>query len=392
MRHVMNRIKGIIYTEDFCFKAGVVTLDGGSIASVELCAESDLTPEQRGQYILPGLVDIHLHGCAGCDFNEGTVDTMRRMALYELMHGITAICPATMTLPEERLMDICGVCAMAVETEKLAEGILLRDVLKGIYLEGPFISASKCGAQNPEHIRKPDIGMLIRLQQQAHGLIRIVAIAPEAEGALECIRRGNGDFLFSLAHTCADYATAAAAIREGARHITHLYNAMPPYLHREPGVIGAAADNADVTVELICDGVHVHPAVVRNTFRLFGAGRVVLVSDSMMAAGMEDGEYMLGDLPVSVRGGHAAFSDGTLAGSAVNLFDCMKKAVEMGVPVEDAVRAAACNPAKVAGLDRECGVIRAGGRADILVTDRRLNLQRVIKSGITVMERDTAGQ
>ena len=381
----MRQIKGKLYTEAFRFEAGVITIEGERIVSVELCKEDDLTEEQRGQYILPGLVDIHLHGCAGYDFCDGTVTAVRTMASYELSHGITTICPATMTLPEEILTNICATCVSALETQMLASGILLGDILQGIYLEGPFLSMEKKGAQNPAYIQKPDIEMLKRLQRAARGLIKVVAIAPEKEGAIECIKAGKNNMRFSIAHTCADYETAKESIEAGASHVTHLYNAMPPYLHREPGVIGAVAESDNVTVELICDGNHVHPSVVRNTFRLFGAERIVLISDSMRGTGMGDGEYALGGLHVQMKGGLATLADGTLAGSVVNLFECMKTAIRMGVLIEDAVRAATYNPAVVIGIDGMCGSLRAGKIADILITDRELNLREVIKFGITAI-------
>lgn len=381
----MRQIKGILYTEAFQFEAGTLTIEGDRIISVKPCMEEELTEEQRGRYILPGLVDIHLHGCTGYDFCDGTVEALLAMASYELTHGITAICPATMTLPEELLSNICAVCASAVEEERLPQGVSLGDVILGIYLEGPFISMKKKGAQNPAYIRKPDPNILMRLQQAARGLIKIVAIAPEEEGAMDCIKNEKNNFHFSIAHTCADYETTKEAIIAGALHVTHLYNAMPPFMHREPGVIGAAAEEDSVTVELICDGYHVHPSVVRNTFRLFGSTRIVLVSDSMRAAGMDDGKYTLGGLPVHMKGGLATLEDGTLAGSATNLFDCMRMAVRMGIPKEDAVRAATWNPAAAIGIDRDCGSLRAGKKADILITDREFGLREVIKSGITAI-------
>lgn len=381
----MRQIKGMLYTEKFCFEAGVLTIDGDRILAVDKCDEEELTAEEKERYILPGLIDIHFHGCVGKDFSDGTADVLHAIVSFELHHGITTICPATMTLSEEMLTHICSVCAAAVRDDRITLGIPMRDILKGIYLEGPFLSVEKKGAQNPEYLRKPDSELLMRLQQAAHGLIKIVAIAPETEGALDCIRKSIKDFRFSIAHTCADYETAKEAIRAGAAHVTHLYNAMPPYLHREPGVIGAAAETEFVTVELICDGNHVHPSVVRNTFRLFGANRIVLISDSMRAAGMEDGEYTLGDQSVRVSGGIAALADGTLAGSVMNLFDCMRNAIRMGVPREDAVRAATYNPAAIIGIAGEYGVLRAGSMADILITDRGFALKEVIKSGITAI-------
>lgn len=377
----MMRIRGRVYTEKMCFQAGEIAVEGSRIAGITLCGEEELSAEEKGRYLLPGLVDIHFHGCAGYDFCDGTKEALRAIAAYEMRHGVTTICPATMTLSEEELTGICAVCAEAVETELLEQGIALKDVLKGIYLEGPFISMEKKGAQNPAYIHKPDKEMLRRLQKAAGGFIRMAVIAPETEGALECIRDCSDMMRFSIAHTCADYETAKAAIQAGACHVTHLYNAMPPYTHRQPGVIGAAAEDPRTRAELICDGIHIHPSAVRNTFRWFGAERMVLISDSMMATGMPDGAYALGGQPVQVKGNRALLADGTIAGSATNLYDCMRTAVQMGIPKEDAVRAATWNPAAAVGLEQECGSLQAGRRADILLADEALTLQGVIKGG-----------
>ena len=380
----MRVLRGMVYTAGMCFEPGEVTIEGERIEKVEKVGADALSEKEAQTYILPGLVDIHFHGCAGYDFCDGTTEAVRAIASYEMTHGTTTICPATMTLSEELLLGVCAAGAEAAETEVLEEGIPLKDVLRGIYLEGPFISEEKKGAQNPAYIRTPDRQMLEKLQQAAKGMIRMVAIAPETEGAMECIRECRDDFRFSIAHTCADYETAKAAMEEGAHHVTHLYNAMPPFTHRKPGVIGAAAENEETRVELICDGIHIHPCVVKSTFKLFGAERMVLVSDSMMATGMEDGEYALGGQPVTVKGNRALLKDGTIAGSATNLFGCMRTAIRMGVPKEEAVRAATRNPAEAVGLEEECGMLLAGRRADILITDGEFTLLEVIKSGCAV--------
>lgn len=382
----MRQIRGMIYTDRMCFEPGILTIEGDRIEKIDNCGEDALTEKERETYVLPGLVDTHFHGCAGYDFCDGTAEAVRAIADYELTHGVTTICPATMTLSEEELTNICTVCYETVQTQTLECGIPLKDVLRGIYLEGPFISMEKKGAQNPAYIHKPDMEMLKRLQKAAGGMIRIVAIAPETAGAMECIREGRGEFRFSIAHTCADYDTAKEAIEAGARHVTHLYNAMPPFTHRQPGVIGAAAEDGETEAELICDGIHIHPSVVKSTFKLFGAERMVLISDSMMATGMEDGEYALGGQPVIVKGNRAVLKNGTIAGSATNLYDCMKTAVHMGVAKEEAVRAASFNPAKAVGLEKECGVLAPGRKADILLADRELTLLEVIKSGRAVKE------
>lgn len=380
----MRIIRGMVYTEKMCFEPGEVAIEGERIERVERCEAGALTEKEAQTYVLPGLVDIHFHGCAGYDFCDGTTEAVRAIASYEMTHGTTTICPATMTLSEEQLLGICATAAAAVETEVLEGEVPLKDVLRGIYLEGPFISEEKKGAQNPAYIRTPDRQMLEGLQQAAKGMIRMVAIAPETEGAMDCIRECTGDFRFSVAHTCADYETAKAAMEAGAHHVTHLYNAMPPFTHRKPGVIGAAAENEETRVELICDGIHIHPCVVKSTFKLFGAERMVLVSDSMMATGMEDGEYALGGQPVIVKGNRALLKDGTIAGSATCLFGCLSTAIQMGVPKEEAVRAATRNPAEAVGLEEECGMLLAGRRADILIADGEFALLEVIKSGRAV--------
>lgn len=380
----MRTIRGMVYTERFCFEPGEITIEDDRIAKIEQRGTDGFTEKEAQTYILPGLVDIHFHGCAGYDFCDGTAQAMKAIASYEVTHGTTTICPATMTLSEEALLQICRACAAAVETERVCGDIPLREILRGIYLEGPFISLEKKGAQNPAYIREPDLAMLRKLQKAAKGMIRMAVTAPEVPGAMDMLREGQGEFRFSIAHTCADYETAKAAIEAGAAHVTHLYNAMPPFTHRQPGVIGAAAENERTEVELICDGIHIHPCVVKNTFKLFGTGRVVLISDSMMATGMEDGEYALGGQPVSVRGNRALLADGTIAGSATNLYDCMRTAIGMGVPREEAVRAATINPAVSVGLQDECGALLPGRRADVLIADREFTLQEVIKSGRTV--------
>jgi len=382
----MQKIKGMIYTDKMCFEPGELTIDGDKIDKITLCEAQALTGEEAETYLLPGLVDIHFHGCAGYDFCDGTKEAMRAIASYEMTHGITTICPATMTLPEDTLTNICTVCADAVKTEVLDQDIAFSDVLKGIYLEGPFISMEKKGAQNPAYIHKPDQEMLMRLQESAQGLIKIVAIAPETEGAMDCIKACHQNFRFSIAHTCADYDTARQALQAGASQATHLYNAMPPFTHRQPGVIGAVAEDASARAELICDGIHIHPSVVRNTFRWFGPQRMILISDSMMATGMADGDYALGGQPVQVKGNRALLADGTIAGSATNLYDCMRTAVQMGVPMEDAIRAASYNPAEAVGLEKECGSLQEGRKADILIADKTLSLREVFKNGRSIFQ------
>ena len=342
--------------------------------------------DAAGCYVIPGLIDIHFHGCAGVDFCDGTVEAMRHMAEYELQNGITSIHPATMTLSEEELTTISKAAKTFHEEQKADETLLTKEAeLVGIYMEGPFISMEKKGAQNPAYIRNPDVEMFLRLQEAAHGLVRLITIAPETDGAKEFIRRLADQVHISVGHTCSDYETAYRAFSQGADHVTHFFNAMPPFTHRAPGVFGAAFDAKHVMPELICDGIHIDASAVRVVFSLFGAERMILISDSMMATGMEDGAYSLGGLPVTVRGNLATLEDGTIAGSATNLMDCMRKAVSMGIPLETAVRAATYNPARAIGAADVCGSITAGHRGDcVLLSKDDLSTKKVIFGGKVV--------
>ena len=222
--------------------------------------------------------------------------------------------------------------------------------------------------------------MFRRVQEKAGGLFKLCDLAPELPGSMETIDELAGEVRISIAHTTADYDTACEAFKHGARQVTHLYNAMPPFSHRAPGVIGAAFDNDNVAVELIADGVHVHPSVVRATFRLF-ENRVILISDSMMATGLDDGEYSLGGQAVTVRGNLATLHDGTIAGSATNLMDCVRSAVKMGVSLGQAIRSASTNPARAIGVEHDYGSLEPGKLANVLLLDEELNIHTILLRG-----------
>ena len=367
---------GLVYTERYTFEPLDVGISEGSITqTAERITDAGQVIDCSGCYVLPGLVDIHLHGCAGSDVCDGSPASLDRIAAYEFSRGVTAFCPTTMTLPDERLKAVLANIA-EYHSGGCRPG---RAEIIGANLEGPFLSAEKCGAQATEHIRRPSAEKLREYQAAAGGLIRLVTVAPEAEGAAGVIADLAGELHFSLGHTAADYDAAAEAFAAGADHVTHLFNAMPSFHHRDTGVIGAAFDNGSCFAELICDGVHVSPSAVRAAFKLFGEERTVLVSDSMEAAGMTDGDYTLGGQRVIRQGSRAALADGTLAGSVTDLFGCMLTAVSMGVPLETAVRAATANPARSIGADDRFGIIAPGRAAHFLVLDREtLNIRLVI--------------
>ncbi len=350
----------------FDLEQGFVSRDLYTDGDVITAASGDDTVlDAANCYVIPGLVDVHFHGCRGEDFSDATPDGLQTMADYELSCGVTYICPAGMTLPEEDLMKICK------NSRQHAENSVSGAELVGINLEGPFLSEGKKGAQNGAYLRDPDINELNRLQEAAGGLVKLITIAPERDGALELIRGAKG-ITVSVGHTCADYDTAKAAFDAGARHCTHLYNGMNNLHHRKPTVLGAAFDHPDVKVEVICDGIHIHPAVIRMTWQLYGAHRVVLVSDTMRAVGMPDGEYTLGGQGVIVRGNRATLSEApdTIAGSATNLMDCMRTAVSFGIPLADAVRAATWNPAEAIGMTHRIGSLDMGKDATFVLLDK----------------------
>lgn len=223
------------------------------------------------------------------------------------------------------------------------------------------------GAQNPEYVQKPDAEMLQELIDESGNMVKLVTIAPEREGAIECISKLHDKVRFSVGHTMANYDEATLAYESGAKHATHLYNAMTGLNHRNPGVVGAARDAKNVTAELICDGVHIHPSVVRATFSMFGSDRVILISDSMRACGMPDGESELGGQVVIKKENEARLVTGELAGSVTNVYDCMVKAIEFGIPIADAIKAATYNPAKAIGVLDEFGTIEIGKKTGICI-------------------------
>ncbi len=324
-------------------------------------------------YVIPGLIDIHTHAAMGADASDGDPEGMRTLSRYYAAGGVTAWCPTTMTLKEPELTRAMHTIR---DFTRPADGAKVA----GVNLEGPFLSYAKRGAQNPDNLHAPDIDLFQRLNDASGGLVRLVTVAPEEPGAIPFIREASKAATVSLGHTTADYDTAMAAYDAGASHATHLFNAMPPLHHREPGVIAAASD-AGATVELITDGLHVHPAMVRLTHRLFGE-RLVLISDSLRCAGMPDGDYVLGGQPITMKNGKATLSGtDTLAGSSIHLMDGLRRAVSFGVPLEAAVTAATLAPAKVIGRDGEIGSIAPGKQADLVVLDSQLNVKAVYIDG-----------
>jgi len=412
---------GLIFTKENIFKKGNIEIENGRIKAIVfddslspgIFAESNdcdnnattnacSSPEvfdATDCYVIPGLIDLHLHGAMGCDLCDASVSSIETIAKYELSQGVTTICPATMSLP---LKDIKTIIA-SVEKYNSNTAENTADVI-GINMEGPYINPEKCGAQNKDYICSPDSTDLGQLLNEANNLIKIIDIAPEAEGAKELIEKYKDHVRISLAHSCADYDTARKAFESGVCQVTHLGNAMEPITSRMPGPIIAAMENESVMVELIADGIHIHPAMIRMFYKMFGDDRIILISDSMEACGLEDGEYQLGGQKVTVKGKLAYLSKSTnpsndsssitdltsmlatspkapvIAGSVSSLMDCFKTTVlQMNIPIESAIKCATVNPAKALGIFNETGSLSVGKQADILVLNKSLEILKVFK-------------
>lgn len=376
----MRIINAAVYA-DGAFHNGSLYTDEGLFASAS--ADGCLL-DAEGCYAIPGLIDMHLHGCRGADASDGDPAALRAIAEYELTRGVTCFLPATMSLPYRQLTDICRSAASFSRRQAAEPRAALREAaFAGLYLEGPFLAAEKCGAQDPANLLPPDAALLAVLQQAAGGLLRVCAVAPELPGALEFIRRTSAGIRLALAHTNADYDTARAAFDAGVAQVTHLFNAMPPFAHRAPGVVGAAFDARQVVCELIADGVHVHPSALRAAYAMFGEHRLLLISDSMRATGLKDGRYTLGGQTVQVSGHRAVLAQkGVLAGSVTDLLGCLQYAAgPAGLPLAGAVRCATENPARALGLFGRRGSLEVGKEADLVLLRSDLSLFHVIRHG-----------
>ena len=361
---------GAVYQEDKTFVKKDLYLEKGRIVENRDQVSDTTEVDAEGLYVLPGLVDVHSHGAVGHDFSDGDMEGLKKILAYEYAHGVTSYCPTSMTIDKEDLRKIFREMGEWQDEPGLSH-------VAGINMEGPFLDSSRKGAHRAECIMWPDVAFFRECNDSCNHLIRLVTLAPNTDGAMDFIRELHDEVAISLGHSAADYDTARAALDAGACHVTHLFNAMQPMGHRAPGLIGAASEDENCRAELISDGIHVHGSMVRAAFKLF-PGRIVLISDSMRATGLEAGTYDLGGQQVTVNGKLATLADGTIAGSATNLYDCMRTAVSFGIPVEEAVAAATMNPARSIGVFGEVGSLAAGKRADVVLADKDLGLVRVI--------------
>ena len=358
-------------TQNKCFDTRTIFTDQEQFSDK---SKDNVEIDLKGKMVVPGFIDMHLHGACGADFLDASADSLSKIASFLAKNGVTSFTPASMTVSKDELIQAFSNAKNFKSSDNEA-------MLEGIYVEGPFISEKKAGAQKREFILKANGKFIDELDSASGGLIRTVVIAPETEGAMDFIREYKNRYNLSLGHSVCDYQTACESIKLGVSELTHSFNAMEPINHRSPGPILAAFDNNNVFAELICDGTHIHDAVIRMMFVLFN-DRVIMISDSMMAAGLDDGEYSLGGQAVCVKDHVARLLDGTIAGSVSSLYDCFIHTVKKArVTIEDALIACTKNPALKLGIFDNVGSIDLSKRADFIVLNDDLSINSVCLRG-----------
>lgn len=373
---------GLVFDAQKGFQSKDVFINGATIEQIadNINIQGDNVLDAAGCYVLPGFIDIHAHGACGCDTMQADYEALEGMSGYFASKGVTAFMPATMTAPATDIFK-----ALENVREAIKKGTSGARIL-GVNLEGPFISPKNKGAHPEEHIINPSIELIESFIEKSGNNIRLMTIAPELDGVGEVIEhfRDRG-IIFSAGHSTISYSEGMKAFDAGFTQVTHLFNAMTGIHHREPGLAGAAIDHKDVFAELICDGIHVNPAVIRMAVKSKTSCKVALITDSTMATGLEDGEYFLGGQKIIVRNREARLENGVLAGSTLTMIDGVKNlAKRFGIALEDAVRMATIAPARAVRVDKSKGSIDIGKDADIVIADRDLNIACTIREGRVV--------
>ena len=367
--------------------AGILIRDGeiemvGPRSGMELPSGATET-QATGSTAIPGFVDVHIHGAGGHDVMEANETALSTIAGRLAAFGTTSLLATTITASaDDTCRSVEGIAKYISGQYQTSDA---RAEILGIHFEGPFLSKDRRGVHQAEWLQLPSAELLQRFLQAAAGNARILTIAPELLGAMPCIDAARSlGMVVSIGHTDATYEQARAAVAHGAHHATHVYNAMRPFTHRDPGVIGAVLTTPEVTAELIADGIHVDEIAMKVLLQAKGAQGVVLISDGTSATGMPDGEYMLGGLKVTVNGGVCRNAEGRLAGSTLTLDRALRNIVGLGIPLADAVRMLTLNPATLLGIEFKKGALRTGADADIVLLNEGLEIERVWARGTLV--------
>jgi N-acetylglucosamine-6-phosphate deacetylase len=367
----------------------VIVVEAGRITGIGHRDEVHIPPGAKdyvasGMTVVPGFVDVHIHGAGGHDVMEAEAAALDKITATVARFGTTSIVATTVTAPiEATCHSLEGIAAYIRAHESTADNARFGADILGIHLEGPFINPERRGVHPTASILAPSVESFEKFRAAAGNLIKLITIAPEMPGALKLIAAAVADgVVVGLGHTDADYAQARAAIQAGARHAVHVYNAMRPFTHRDPGVISAVLTDADVTAEIIADGVHVAGPAIQVLLGTKGFDTVLLVSDGTAATGMRDGTFKLGGFEVQVRDGVVRNSEGKLAGSTLTIDRAIRYLVELGVPVVDAIRMATILPARRLGLAGKKGIIAVGADADLVVLTPDLHVAGVMTRGV----------
>ncbi|KUO86076.1 MAG: N-acetylglucosamine-6-phosphate deacetylase [Caldivirga sp. CIS_19] len=370
-----------VYTPIHTIHDATLVIDNGRVIDIEEGGPFDV--DYRGYLAAPGLIDTHTHGCGGIEVTSmKSISELSNLARCYASFGVTAFLPTTVSAPHEALMRVAGIVRQYVKQGDGTVGNGAR--VLGLNLEGPYINIRRKGAQNPSAIRPPRIEEFDQYYEESGGLVRVMTIAPEVEGAMSLIKHMSSiGVIPSIGHTDADYGTVMRAIAMGASRATHLFDAMTGIHHRELGAAMALLDSEDVYLELITDLVHLRPETILFTIRQAGLHRVLAVTDSMPAAGLGEGEYELGNLRVIVKNGRATLPDGTLAGSVLTMDNALRNLVKLGLRLSDALRLTSMNPALSIG-EHSMGCLKPGCLADFIVIDDKLRLMATYVGGTMV--------
>ena len=371
----MIKIKGAKTYINGQFEEKDIFIDNNS-GRIRFDGNAETVIDARGMFAVPGFIDIHIHGAMGCDFNDGSPDGIDTIAQFVASHGTTCLLATTSTISADAEKN-----AVSAIKEKMLTGTK-GACIGGLHMEGPFFNPSALGAQNPEYVQKPSFENLEAMLGENISLLKLLALAPETDGAFELIEKlSSKGIRTAVGHTAADYATVVKAINSGCNMMTHFYNAMTPLKHREPGAVGAVFDNGHADIQLICDLIHVHPAAIRIAVNNVGEDHVIMISDAISGTGLGDGKYNLGGLDIFVNNGIARIKEGNLAGSTLTLDTALKNMIKSGFKAETAIKFLTENPAKAIKLDNCKGFIKDGFDADIVLLDSGFNVLKTFVNG-----------
>ena len=382
-------LNGTIVTPFQILKDKIIFIEKGRIIAIEN-KEGTAVPERaeiidaQNKFVVPGFIDIHVHGGDGFDIMDGEYEAVKHIAATHFRFGTTAFLPTTMTMSKNKIIR-----SLKSINEAFIKGTEAAEIL-GVHLEGPYINPEKKGAQNEKYIKRPSIEEFLEFKKASGNLIRLITIAPEMPGAIDFIRWLHEQrVIVSVGHSNANYDQVIESIKAGVSHVTHTFNAMRGLKHREPGVVGAALSSPELTVEVIADGIHIHPVAMKILTRAKEIEKIVMVTDAIRATSKPEGTYTLGGQEVTVNGREARLKDGTLAGSVLTMDKAVKNMIAMvGVSLTEAIQMATFNPAKCLGVESKKGSLEPGKDADIVILDKNLEVELTMVKGKIVYRKE----